>query len=395
MAKHFLPYAKQSIDESDRHAVSEALKAPIITRGEHVEAFERAIADYCKASYAVAFNSASTALAAACFAGRVTAFDHALVPANTFVATAGAAKHFGAHIRFVDVDRLTGSWEISHLKRFLSFQSTRGKLILLPVHFAGIALDMSLISDLLIAHPDAVIIEDAAHALGSSYADGQKVGCCAWSQMTVFSFHPAKIMTTGEGGIVTTNDPELHHRLMLYRNNGIEKESPYLIEPSAFPGYYEVQAITGNFNLTEFQAALGLSQFKRLEQFILKRRHLVELYRKLLKNVPHLTLFTDLADQRTAFHLFVVQIHFEAYRTTRKHVMEKLAAKGIGSQVHYIPLYEHPVFNPLGDIEAECPQMDLYYSQALSLPLYYDLREEDVERVCQELISVLEGNRHR
>jgi UDP-4-amino-4,6-dideoxy-L-N-acetyl-beta-L-altrosamine transaminase len=196
-------------------------------------------------------------------------------------------------------------------------------------------------------------------------------------------------LTTGEGGMVTTRDPELYHRLQLFRNNGIERSAPYLKEPEA-PGYYEVHAITGNFNFTSFQAALGLSQLKKLDGFIAKRRKLVNFYRKHLAQIPHLTLFTDEHDAYSAFHLFVVQIDFEACQTTREKVMQALYEKGIGTQVHYIPLYHHPVFRrDVSQEKLKYPNMELYYQQALSLPLYADLTESDVKRVCKELLALI------
>ena len=226
-----------------------------------------------------------------------------------------------------------------------------------------------------------LIIEDAAHAIGSCYKDGTKVGSCAWSQMTIFSFHPAKTMTTGEGGMVTTNDPELYHRLQGYRNNGIEKNPHYLNE-SPYPGYYEVNFLSGNYNLTDMQAALGLSQFKRLDLFIEKRKELMQLYRSKLASFEHLRLFSPSEDLSIAYHLCVAQINFKAYKTTRKAVMEELHKMGIGTQVHYIPLYRHPFFTKsAGDISEYFPEMETYYSQALSLPLYYDLNEEDIDKV--------------
>jgi dTDP-4-amino-4,6-dideoxygalactose transaminase len=388
MTLPFLPYAKQSISEEDLQAVVEALKEDWITRGPPVQLFEQAIANYCEVPYAVAFNSGTAALMAAYFAARLTPFDRVISTPNTFIATLGAPIQLGMHPHFVDIDRSTGNLRIDQLAKQLNFCSTRGRPVIVPVHFAGLAVDMAAI-DRQICHPDTIVIEDAAHALGSSYPTGQKVGSCAFSQMTIFSFHPAKTLTTGEGGMVTTKDPELFHRLQLFRDNGIERTAPYLRRPAA-PGYYEVQAITGNFNLTSFQAALGLSQLKRLDDFMAKRRSLVKCYRHHLQQVPHLTLFTDQQDDFTAFHLFVVQIDFGAYRKTREKVMSALKEQGIGSQVHYIPLYYHPVLKC--DVESEklkYGETETYYQQALSLPLYFDLTESDVNRVCDILLSIL------
>jgi dTDP-4-amino-4,6-dideoxygalactose transaminase len=351
MTLPFLPYAKQSIQEED--------------------------------------NSGTAALMAAYFAAELTPFDRVISTPNTFIATVGAAVQMGIRPIFTDIDRSSGNMDLVHLKHLLEFRSTRGRPFIVPVHFSGLTVDMAQL-DQNIRHPDTVVIEDAAHALGSAYPSGEKVGSCAFSQMTIFSFHPAKTLTTGEGGMVTTRDPQLYHRLQLFRNNGIEHADPYLKRHSAVPGYYEVQAITGNFNFTSFQAALGLSQLTRLEDFISKRRRLVKLYHQRLAQVPHLTLLTDAQDQATAFHLFVVQIDFEACKITREEVMQALSKKGIGSQIHYIPLYYHPVLQC--DIESEklkFPHMEAYYQQTLSLPLYVDLTETDINRVCQELLSIL------
>lgn len=384
----FLPYAKQSIQEEDIRAVSEALNEEWITRGPLVQLFEQALANYCDVPYAVAFNSGTAALMAAYFAARLTPFDRVISTPNTFIATIGAAVQMGIRPSFVDIDRSTGNLDIAQLNDCLDFRSTRGRPFIVPMHFSGITLDMAKM-DSQICNPDAVVIEDAAHALGSFYPSGQKVGSCAFSQMTIFSFHPAKTLTTGEGGMVTTRDPELYHRLQLFRNNGIERSAPYLTRPEA-PGYYEVHAITGNFNFTSFQASLGLSQFKRLNEFISKRRHLVKHYRQRLGQVPYLSLLTEEQDSYTAFHLFVVQIDFDAYGVTREEVMHSLNKKGIGSQIHYIPLYLHPILHCDPSSETlNYPNMDIYYRQALSLPLYFGLNESDVDRVCDDLISIL------
>jgi UDP-4-amino-4,6-dideoxy-L-N-acetyl-beta-L-altrosamine transaminase len=267
---------------------------------------------------------------------------------------------------------------------------SNGKTIVVPVHFSGIPVDVQAI-EAAVSDYRTVIIEDAAHAIGSCYKDGSKVGSCQWSQMAVFSFHPAKTMTTGEGGMVTTNDPELYHRLRIFRDNGKEKDAPYISQPAA-PGYYEVQFLSGNYNFTEMQAALGLSQFQRLEAFIQRRQQLMQLYRDQLSAFAHVRLFDVPHEHPIAYHLCVAQIDFAAYGKTREAVMAALHERGIGTQVHYIPLYRHPFFKELaGDISEYFPEMETYYAQALSLPLYYHLKDEDVERVVSTLKRVLHG----
>ncbi len=280
----------------------------------------------------------------------------------------GAGWRFGAKTLFIDIDRCTGNLDLDQLAYNINAPSTRGRTVIIPVHFSGIPVDMQKL-ERMVEDPNTIIIEDAAHALGSQYQDGRKVGCCAWSQMTIFSFHPAKTITTGEGGMVMTNDEKLYERLKSVRNNGIVKK----IENSWF---YEVQEITGNYHMNDFQAALGLSQLKRLDTFVQKRRDLVKTYREKLKDVPNIRLFTDIFDDRTSFHLMVVQID------NRDEIMSKLKDKSIGSQVHYIPVYKHPFFTKKnGDISEYFPNMEGYFAQALSLPLYPDLTVEDVDRI--------------
>lgn len=384
----FLPYAKQAISPEDIQAVQDALQQDLITRGLPVTDFEKAVAESCGARFAVAFSSGTAALMGAFFAAEISPHDQVFSTPNTFIASVGMPVQMGIKPHLIDIHLASGNLDLALLKKALEYQSSRGKPIIVPVHFSGIAVDMQAL-DKMIKHPGAIVIEDAAHAIGSFYPSGEKVGSCAYSQMTMFSFHPAKTITTGEGGMVTTNDEKLYHRLQLYRDNGIERSAPYLQKPTA-AGYYEVHAITGNFNFTSFQAALGLSQFKRIDAFIGKRRLLVKRYRELLKDIPHLKLFDEEFDARTAYHLFVAQIDFSAYKTTRDHVMRALKERGIGTQVHYIPLYRHPVLKITDDeYKKSFPETEKYYSQALSLPLYFDLTENDVERVCSELKKVL------
>ncbi|HEY4831440.1 MAG TPA: UDP-4-amino-4,6-dideoxy-N-acetyl-beta-L-altrosamine transaminase [Waddliaceae bacterium] len=386
---NFLPYAKQSITSEDIEAVVNILKADVITRGPTVETFEQAIAAFCDAKFGVAFSSGSAALYAACHAVKVGPFDRLITTPNTFIATSGAGMQYCATPIFIDIDRNTGNLDLEQLSYNLDYPSTRGKNVVVPVHFSGIPVDMEKIAQM-IKETNTVVIEDAAHALGSRYSNGKKVGCCENSDMTIFSFHPAKHITTGEGGMVTTNDEELCHRLKRYRNNGIEKCSPYLKQQEAAIGYYEVQEITGNFNFTDIQAALGLSQLKRLDQMVARRRELVQGYRERLQGMVGIHLFTDAYDAITAFHLFVAQIDFSRFGVSRTETMAKLAENGIGTQVHYIPLYRHPIIsNKSGDLSEFFPQMEAYYAEALSLPLYYGLSLTDVDRVVETLKKVI------
>jgi len=384
MQDKFFPYAKQSIDASDIEAVVETLKQEKITRSDKTQQFEEAVAGYVGAKWAVSFNSGTAALQAAFFAAQVSERDRFITTPNTFIATAGAGMLRGAKPQFVDIDLESGNMNIELVKPLVDGPFTRGRLVIAPVHFAGIAIDMRRL-ERMIKTPNSVIIEDAAHALGSKYPTGEMVGSCAHSQMTIFSFHPAKTITSGEGGIVTTNDDELYHRLQLFQNNGIERQKPHLNGIEA-PGYYEVHALTGNNHMTEMQAALGLSQLMRLHSMVEKRRALVKAYREALASKPHVKLFHAKYDENTAYHLLVAQIDFAALKTTKVDFMMKLKQAGIGTDVHYIPLYKHPVLEQsVRDAEFAFPCMEQYYREAITLPLYYDLSVEDVAFICSHV----------
>lgn len=385
---HFLPYAKQHISNEDIESVKSALSQAIITRGPLVEAFEKEMADFCGAQYAVAFNNASAALTAAYLAANVGPNDRVVTTPNSFVASISPAIEHSATPIFVDIDRNTGNLNLEHALLNINQPQSKGKTIVVPVHFSGIPVDIQAL-DGRISNHQTVIIEDAAHAIGSCYKDGTRIGACTWSHMTVFSFHPAKTMTTGEGGLVTTNDPKLYQQLKCARGNGIERD-PHHLSHHPYPGYYEVKFLSGNYNFTEMQAALGSSQLKQLPKFIEKRQQLMDLYRSKLSSFEHVRLFSPPSKETIAYHLCVVQIDFAAYKTTRKAVMDALYGMGIGTQLHYIPLYRHPFFTQrAGDISDYFPEMEAYYAQGLSIPLYYDLTEEDVDRVVSSLKKAL------
>jgi dTDP-4-amino-4,6-dideoxygalactose transaminase len=380
-----IPYARQSIDSSDIASVTAALSSDLITRGHQVQTFEKGFAEYCGAKYAVAFNSGTSALAAACYAANVGPFDRLITTPNSFIASVGAGIKFGATPIFVDIDSKTANVNIDQMAYNANTKVSRGRPILIPVHFAGVPVDIQKL-DQLISNPQTLIIEDASHALGSHYyPQGPKVGSCAWSSMTTFSFHPAKTITTGEGGMVTTNEEELYRLLKLYRNNGIERDPNYL-EKQNLPWYYEVKSITDNHNFTEFQAALGLSQLNRLDQFVSRRLELMEAYRERLSGWENVSLLTPNFDSSIAFHLCAVKINFRSLKRTRLDVMNKMLSHQIGTQVHYIPLYSHPCFlEKYGDVHEYFPKMEEYYSKALSLPLYYDLTIDNIDFVLDSL----------
>ena len=348
----------------------------MITRGRYVSEFEEALKRETGAEYCVVMNSGSSALEACYFAAEGNESDRILTTPNTFVATIAGGVKRGMTPLFVDIDRSTGNLDPNLACENLDYQSSRGRLFFVPVHFSGIAVDMKPIA-MKIKNPNTVVIEDAAHALGSRYPTGEKVGSCTYSDMTILSFHPAKTITTGEGGAVLTNDPHLYERLKLFRNNGIVRQEA--------PWQYDVVSLSGNFNFTDFQAALGLSQLKRIDQFIEKRRRLVKRYRQNLKGFDAVRLFTDAFDDSTAFHLFVIQV--QADKTA---LMAALKEKQIGSQLHYIPVYRHSCFKKsAGDLSDYFPEMEAYAASALSLPLFYSLEESEVDYVCDTLKEIL------
>lgn len=386
--RSFIPYAKPSIDQEDIDSVTQALKSERITRGPLVEEFEQAIASYCDVPFVVAFNSGTAALHAAYFAAGLSQEDRVITSPNSFIATIGAPLQKEIYPTFVDIDSSSGGLNLDYVKEATTISRTRGKPILVPVHFSGIAHDMRKMEKQ-VSHPDTVVIEDAAHAIGSCYPSGEKVGCCAYSHMTIFSFHPAKTLTTGEGGAVTTYSQELAQRLKLFRDNGIRRIPYKPLED--YKGCYDVEAITGNFNVTSFQAALGLSQLKKIDIFIEKRRKLVAHYRQRLENVPAITFFSQRNEDHTAFHLFVVQIDFSACHTTRSKVMQQLHEKGIGTEVHYIPLYCHSALKEKRAHLPHCPQMEAYFQKTLTLPLYADLSINEVDFICDQLLKILKN----
>ena len=384
---NFLPYAHQSIDRSDLAAVSNALSQTVITRGPSVEAFERQVCEYVGARHAVAFASGSAALYAAFQVGRVGPNDHIVTSPNTFIATIAGGVRSGASLGLIDIDK-NGNMDVQASADALRQPRSRGKTVLVPVHFAGVAIDMHALDEQ-ITTPSTLVIEDAAHALGSKYPDGSPVGNCQYSDMTVFSFHAIKNITCGEGGMVTTNDPDLDARLRMIRDSGIDRTN-LSNHPSPEPWYYEVPELSSNYHMTEGQAALGLSQLRRIEEFAQKKATLLAAYRERLSSMPAVRLPSTESDPISHRHLFCISIDFDALSVTRTEVMEGLRALGVGSQYHYVPLYDHPALkSALGGGTHMFPAMERHFHTALSIPFYSGMEVADVDRVVMALRKAL------
>jgi UDP-4-amino-4,6-dideoxy-N-acetyl-beta-L-altrosamine transaminase len=396
----FLPYGRQSIDDDDVAAVVDVLRGDWLTTGPAVQRFEEAFADAVGAQYAVSCSSGTAALHLSALAAGLGPGDSAVVPAITFAATANAAHYVGADALVSDVSADNGLLTPELLEAQL--QSDVGKSVqaVLPVHLAGQCADMARIRETADA-VGAIVIEDACHALGTVYCDGDarehKVGDCRYSDMTVFSLHPVKTITMGEGGVITTNDAKLAHRLRLFRSHGIVHDPADFREAKAGrdpdggeqPWYYEQQLLGYNYRASDIHCALGLSQLSRLEDIVAKRRALAAFYDKQLANLAPLVVPIARELQcAAAWHLYPVLIDFEQAGLSRASLTKRLRERGIGTQVHYIPLYRHPYFERRYG-EKLLPGAERYYRKTLSLPLHPSMSENDVTRVCNDLTDLL------
>jgi len=380
-----LGYGRQSIDQSDIDAVVSVLRSDFLTQGPAVEHFESALAERVGARHAVAVSSGTAALHIACLAADIGPGDWGLTAAATFAASSNCLLYAGADAGFVDIDRDSLGMNLGGLETAL--KSAPQVKALLPVHFAGLAHASAEIHALARGR---VVIEDAAHAVGAQYACGKSVGCGAYSDMSVFSFHPVKTITTGEGGAVVTNDGELARRLRAFRSHGIERDPARFIgvetreDGQVKPWLHEQQALGFNYRMTDIQAALGRSQLAKLDQFLERRRAIARCYDEAFGKLPHMRLPQSAPQDRSrsGHHLYVAVFDFSAMKMTRTAFMTRLREEGIGTQVHYIPVYRHPYYakryglDPAGFAEAEN-----YYRGCLSLPFYPALTDDDVARV--------------
>jgi len=375
MQSKWIPYGRQCVDDEDIEAVARALRSDWLTTGPEVEAFEQALAEACEAKYAVVLNSGTAALHAAYFAADVGPGDEVLATPLTFAATANAALYLGATVVFADVAPDTGNLDPAEVR----VKITERTKVVAAVDYAGHPAELDEIMEIAHAH-GALVVEDACHALGATYK-GRPVGSIA--DMTVFSFHPVKHITTGEGGAVLTNDPALADRVRLFRNHGIARDRA--LQKQHGPWYYEMSSLGYNYRLSDIHAALGRSQLKKLPFFLSERRRIAEEYRRRLAHLDAIRLPAVREYVDPAWHLFVVRLQDGP---ARRRFVEALHAGGIGVQVHYIPVYRHPYYQAHPRCwRGACPNAEAFYETCINLPIFPGLSHSDIERICE----VIEG----
>jgi UDP-4-amino-4,6-dideoxy-N-acetyl-beta-L-altrosamine transaminase len=384
-----IPYGHQDISQADIDAVCAVLRSDWITQGPAIERFERKVAEYCGARYAVAVSNGTTALHLACCVLGVRSGTSVWTSPNTFVASANCARYCGAEVDFVDIDQRTYNMSAEALERKLENAQRGGQLptVVIPVHFSGQPCDMLDIRRLSNKF-DFKIIEDASHAMGARFS-GDPVGGCRYSELTVFSFHPVKIMTTGEGGVVTTNDETLYRKLLLLRSHGTTRDSSQLVSNNEGPWYYEQVELGYNYRMTDIQAALGASQLERLDHFVARRHELARVYDEGLKSLPLVLPWQD-PRSYSSYHLYVVRLQLDRIRLTRREVFDALRRKGIGVAVHYIPVHTQPYYRKLGFRSGSFPVAERYYSETLTLPMYSSLRAADQAHVVLTMKQLLQ-----
>ena len=382
-----IPYGHQDINQADIDAVVDVLKSDFLTQGPVVPAFEKCVADYCSVQHAIAVNSATSALHIACLALGVSSGDIVWTTPITFVATANCALYCGATVDFVDIDPRTYNMSVDCLSQKLEQSKKDGTLpkVIIPVHLCGQSCDMAGIFELSQQY-GFKIIEDASHAIGGRYKD-EPIGNSHYSDITVFSFHPVKIITTGEGGMALSNDDELASKMDMLRSHGITRDVNKMSYDPDGPWYYEQIDLGFNYRLTDLQAALGLSQMQRLDEFVVTRHTIAKRYDELLLDQPLITPWQH-PDSYSGLHLYVIRIQLDKIEKTHREIFETLRDAGIGVNLHYIPVYHQPYYKNLGFVNGYCPCAESYYSEAISLPLYPGLSEEQQDKVIEELTKV-------
>ena len=383
-----IPYGKQDINQVDIDSVVDVLQSDFLTQGPQVPLFEKKVSDYCGSKFGVAVNSATSALHVACLALGLGKGDWLWTSPNTFVASANCGLYCGAKIDFVDIDPRTYNLSAEKLEQKLIQAKKNDNLpkIVIPVHFAGQSCDMRKIHSLSQEY-GFKIIEDASHAIGGKYLD-QPIGGCQYSDIAVFSFHPVKIITTAEGGLATTNDKELSERMRLFRSHGVTRDPELMTKESSGSWYYQQVELGFNYRVTELQAALGVSQIERLDEFVTLRHKHQKRYNELLKNLPVITPYQDM-DSYSALHLYPIQIQTDKVKSTRKEIFKALRKNDIGVNVHYIPVHTQPYYENKGFKKGDFPNAESYYESAISIPLFHAMTFEQQDQVIVALEKVL------
>lgn len=376
----YLSYGKQWIDDVDIDTVVNVLKGEYLTTGPYVRDFEKEVADYVGAKYAVAVANGTAALHMACFAAGISEGDEVIVTPMTFAASANCVLYQGGKPVFADIDSITYNIDPQEIEKKITSKTKA----IIPVDFTGQSVDIDEIKKIAEKY-NLLIIEDAAHALGSEYK-GKKIG--SLTDLTEFSFHPVKPITTAEGGMVTTNEESLYQKMMLFRTHGITRDQAQLTQ-SEGPWYYEQQCLGYNYRLTDLQCALGISQMKRLDEFINRRREIVKKYDTAFNEIKEITTPFEAEYSNSGWHLYVIRLKLDLLKATRREIFEALQAENIGVNVHYIPVYYHPYYKELGYKKGLCPNAEKLYDEMITLPLFPKMTDQDVNDVITAVNKVI------
>lgn len=380
----FLPYGKQQLDDQDIEAVVNVLKGNYLTTGPAIEEFERKVANYVGAQYAVAFSNGTAALHGACFAAGIGLSDEVITTPMTFAASANCVLYQNGTVVFADVDPCTYNINPEEIRKKITVNTKA----IIPVHFTGQPVDLDAIHKIAKEY-NLIVIEDAAHAIGAKYK-GRKIGSI--SDMTMFSFHPVKHITTGEGGMITTNNKLFYEKLLQFRSHGITRDITKLMDNHG-PWYYEMQFLGYNYRMTDIQAALGSSQMDRLDMFIIKRREIVNVYNESFKEMPEITVPYQTSEGESSWHLYVIKLNLKLLNRSRKDIFEALQKQNIGVNVHYIPVHLLPYYQGLGYKKGSLPNSEQLYEEIITLPLFPAMTVEDVNDVIEAIKSTIKEYR--
>lgn len=376
----YLPYGKQWIDEIDIQAVIDVLKSDYLTTGPAIKKFEEKFASYIGAKYAVSFSNGTAALHGACFAAGISKGDEVITTPMTFAASANCVLYQGATPVFADISEKTYNIDPDNIKSLIN-EKTKA---IIPVDFSGQPVDLDAIKKIAKEH-NLIVIEDAAHAIGATYKD-QKIG--AISDMTMFSLHPVKHITTGEGGMITTDNKEYYEKLLQFRSHGITRDQEKLISNDG-PWYYEMQFLGYNYRMTDIQAALGISQLEKLDEFIELRRKYVNIYNEAFSKIEQIKIPYQSPEGNSSWHLYIIRLELEKLSVGRKEIFEALHKRNIGVNVHYIPVYYQPYYQELGYKKGLCSKAEELYEEIISLPLFPSMNEKDVNDVIEAVEKVI------